>query len=118
MVSCHIPFNQPNASFWQDEYLNHGQPKWIKMRVTDCSREAKEYQSLHPDAIWGILDGHVADQKLPPAVTVPWQWELAYLVRIGLDPWLSGFRPPQALRSESKERQRVNIEKQGQGLNQ
>ena len=32
---------------------------------------SKEYQSLHPDAIWGILDGHVADQKLPPAVTVP-----------------------------------------------
>jgi len=32
---------------------------------------SEEYQSLHPDAIWGILDGHVADQKLPPAVTVP-----------------------------------------------
>eukprot|EP00435_Cladocopium_sp_Y103_P027073 s2976_g6.t1 len=31
---------------------------------------AIEYQSLHPDAIWGILDGHVADQKLPPAVTI------------------------------------------------
>eukprot|EP00434_Breviolum_minutum_P041371 symbB.v1.2.036802.t2/scaffold5280.1/size28982/2 len=31
---------------------------------------AMEYQSLHPDAIWGILDGHVADQKLPPAVTI------------------------------------------------
>lgn len=37
---------------------------------------SEEYQSLHPDAIWGILDGHVADQKLPPAVTVP-QFTLA-----------------------------------------
>eukprot|EP00438_Fugacium_kawagutii_P013227 Skav201213 [mRNA] locus=scaffold651:197333:198076:+ [translate_table: standard] len=31
---------------------------------------ALEYQSLHPDAIWGILEGHVADQQLPPAVTI------------------------------------------------
>eukprot|EP00913_Durusdinium_trenchii_P018462 g17344.t1 len=29
-----------------------------------------EYQSLHPDAIWGVLEGPVAEQEVPPAVTI------------------------------------------------
>ncbi|CAK9037195.1 unnamed protein product [Durusdinium trenchii] len=31
---------------------------------------AIEYQSLHPDAIWGVLEGPVAEQEVPPAVTI------------------------------------------------
>ncbi|CAE7200371.1 unnamed protein product [Symbiodinium sp. CCMP2592] len=31
---------------------------------------AIEYQALHPDAIWGMLEKHVADYDIPPAVTV------------------------------------------------
>eukprot|EP00439_Symbiodinium_sp_Y106_P083890 s171_g24.t1 len=31
---------------------------------------AIEYQALHPDAIWGMLEKHAADYDMPPAVTV------------------------------------------------
>eukprot|EP00931_Biecheleriopsis_adriatica_P107492 TRINITY_DN81835_c0_g1_i1.p1 TRINITY_DN81835_c0_g1~~TRINITY_DN81835_c0_g1_i1.p1 ORF type:complete len:309 (+),score=54.02 TRINITY_DN81835_c0_g1_i1:29-955(+) len=31
---------------------------------------AVEYQVLHPDAIWGVQEGRVADLKIPPAVTI------------------------------------------------
>ena len=29
----------------------------------------QEYQALHPDAIWGMLEKHAADYDMPPAVT-------------------------------------------------
>ena len=36
----------------------------------DCAiRSAQEYQALHPDAIWGVLEKPVADYDVPPAVT-------------------------------------------------
>ena len=40
---------------------------------------AIEYQALHPDAIWGVLDRHVADYELPPAVTAPRPYCFAFL---------------------------------------
>ena len=40
-------------------------------RPTESRAKSEEYQALHPDAIWGVLDRHVADYELPPAVTAP-----------------------------------------------